>query len=110
MDQLESGTSQRQIAKNLDLPLSNINKVTAQFQNNGKTCPSPRSGRPKSSGRSIREVKRIVEKDPRSSAFQVTDMVQKSVSTVRRYLHALSCYGSSETKAPPEFWNCHLFR
>ena len=44
--QEEAGPSQRQISRNLSIPLSTVNCVITQFKNKGKETVEAHSGRP----------------------------------------------------------------
>ena len=80
--QEESGASQRQIFKNLSIPLSTVNCVIIQFKNKTKET---RSGHPGPSTRYLRSLQ-SVEREPRISAADLSQEMQLSVSSIRRYL------------------------
>lgn len=91
--QSETGLGQRQIARNLGIPPSTVNRVILKYFKEGKESISPRSGRPGPSKSLLEAVKLAVETNPRSKAAEIADDIQVSRRTAVRYLHELGFYG-----------------
>ena len=77
--QEEAGASQRQISRNLSIPLSTVNRVITQFKNKAKETVEARSDRPGPSTRYLRSLQRSVEREPRISTADLSQEMQLSV-------------------------------
>ena len=94
--QEEADISQQQISRNLSIPLSTVNRVIrliTQFKNKAKETVEACSGHPGPSIRYLRSLQRSVEREPRISATDLSQEMQLSVSSVRRYLGRLGYKG-----------------
>ena len=91
--QEEAGASQRQISRNLSIPLSTVNRVITQFENKANETVEACSGCPGPSTRNLRSLQRSVEREPRISVTDLSQEMQLSVSSVRRYLGRLGYKG-----------------
>lgn len=98
--QYEGAISQRQIARNLNIPLSTVNRVITQYKRENKKTIKPRSGRPGPTTRYLRIIKQVVEKNPRYKAADVAEIMKVSRSTVVKYLHKLHYYGRAARRKP----------
>ena len=77
-----------------------MNRVITQFKNKAKETVEAHSGRPGPSRRYFRSLQRSVETEPRISAVDLSQDVQLSVSSVRRYLGRLGHKGRAARRKP----------
>ena len=99
--QSQAGLSQRQIAENLEIPLSSVNRVVAQFKSEkSKKSTSLRPGCSQPTERTFRAIKRFVEQNPSTIAADVSKIVNKNPRTVVCYLHALGYRGRAARRKP----------
>ena len=77
-------------------PLSTMNRVIIQFKNKAKDTVEACSGHPGPSTRYLRSLHRFVEREPRISAADLSQEMQLSVSSVRRYLGRLGYLGTEQ--------------
>ena len=98
--QEEAGASQQQISRNLSIPLSTVNHVITQFKNKVKETVEACSGCPGPSKRYHRSLQRSVEREPRISVTDLSQEMQLSVSSVRRYLGRLGYKGRAVRHKP----------
>ncbi|CAB5315070.1 unnamed protein product [Rhizophagus irregularis] len=89
-----TGTKQRVISVQLNIPESTICDIVKKYKETGSTEPKQRPGRPKTlKKRDTRALKRIIRTDQFSPLGDVTDKFNTSLdttfyyNTVRRYLH-----------------------
>ena len=88
-----AGLSGRNIADQLGLVPSTVNKVIKRYKDSGSTENSTRSGRPKKiTERDYRHLVSNVKKDRRSTLQDITNKMPSkvSLSTIRRTLHERS--------------------
>ena len=98
--QEEAGASQRQISRNLSIPLSTVNRVITQFKNKAKETVEARSGRPGPSTRYLRSLQRSVKREPLISTADLSQEMQLSMSLVRRYIGRLGYKGRAARRKP----------
>ena len=96
--QSEGGISQRQIAQNLGILHSTVNRAIVQFTSENNESTASHSGRSGPSERCLRAVKRSIEKTPGCKAADVAEEVQVSSSTVVWYLHQLGYCGRASRR------------
>ena len=68
--QSEAGLSQREISKNLCIPLATINRIIVQFRTEQKQKVSPRSGRPSGKNKISESSEALVEKFPAHNMYE----------------------------------------
>ena len=71
-----------------------------QFKNKAKETVEARSGRLRPSTRYLRSLQRSVEREPRISAADLSQEMQLSLSSVRRYLGRLGYKGRAARRKP----------
>ena len=89
-----TGTKQRVISTQLNIPTSTVSDIIKRYKETGSTEPKQRPGRPKIlKERDTRALKRIIRTDQFSPLGDVTDKFNTSLNTtlhyntVRSYLH-----------------------
>ena len=122
--QSQAGLSQRQIAENLETskpPLFTVNQVLVLFKSEGKESTSPRPGRPQSTEKTFRAVKRFVEHNPQTTWPRWLRKTQELLSTIsmalgtavelleRSHFFALSTLRSQMISMFLEFWDTVIF-
>ena len=77
-----------------------MNFVITQFKNKAKETVKAHSGHPGPSTRYLRSLQRSVEREPQISAADLSQEMQLSVSSVRRYLRRLGYKGRAARRKP----------
>ena len=108
-----TGTKQRVISTQLNIPTSTVSDIIKRYKETGSTEPKQRPGRPKIlKERDTRALKRIIRTDRFSLLGDVTDKFNTSLdttfhyNTVRRYLHDEGL-GSYTAKKKPRLTKKH---
>ena len=128
--QSEGGITQRQILRNVGIPLATVNRIIVQFKEDDEESVSAYPVRPKPNERLLRNLRRTVEKIRRFTTQELASEFEISPNTVSNYLYGMGYYGRAARKKPllrpanisarknwaaemnqhpPEFWDTVVF-
>lgn len=98
----KDGLSVRKIAEKTKTSKSNVNYIVQTFKKKGRIDAIKPPGRSGPSERTLRRLKYQVEKEPFATQKEAANQIDKSVSTVRRYLQKLNSNSSKNIQKKRE--------